>query len=667
MYQGGQGKEVMIFPGSGQFDRGGQWIMASELVETSRLFARIVAPIKPEWIESLAGQLCRSSYSAPHWEKRQGQVVALEKVTLFGLIIVAGRKVHYGALNLKEARQIFIQSALVEGELGGGHFPFLEKNQRLVKNLEGLEDRVRRRDILVDDYVLYQFYEERIPEQICNRESLKRLIKKRESDDFLVMKKQDILRESPEVEELTDFPTQIHCGEFTLPLSYSFQPGSDDDGVTVHIPSDLLGHINQQQFEWLVPGMLLEKIVVLLKGLPKSIRRQLIPVPQTAEKLLAELVPYKGSLFQQLEELIYRRFRVRIEPSAWPLDSLPPHLKMRFAIRNAKGKDVAATRHYRELLHTDQALSDGYGLEKLKKKWERGKISSWDFHNVPERIPLKDRNGRLTGFGWPGLAEKNKEIFLLLFSSQKESRQNTRKGLAALYHLQFPRQWKEAKKDFIIPRAHWALYEGIGSHEQINEDLFDFIIADIFQTHSGLIPTKKQFEECIAFVKQYGLFTPGDKIREEVVSLLRERRKVLDNISFVEESGKGMDKKTCLLFRQQVEDLLPPRFLKHMKRMDLPHFGRYLKAVSIRMERMMTNPAKDAAKQAQLEPHDKRLAMLQERAAGTSELQEAMDQYRQMIEEFKVSLFAQELKTAYPVSPKRLEEKWREIKVLSLG
>jgi len=666
IYRGGQGQELMVFPGSAQFDHGGQWIMAAELVETSRLFARTVATIKPEWIESLAGKLCRSSYSAPHWEKRRGQVVALEKVTIYGLVIVAGRRVNYGPINPKESRQTFIQSALVEGELGDQTFSFLEKNQKLVKKLEGFENRVRRRDILVDDYDLYQFYENRIPEQIVNRASLKRLIKKRGSDEFLLMTKEDILKELPEADELTDFPTKIKVGEFTLPLTYTFQPGSDKDGVTAHIPTDLLAHINQKQFDWLVPGMLLEKVVFLLKGLPKSIRRQLIPVPQTAQQFLGELTPFKGLLFHQLEELIYKKIRVHVDPLSWPVDGLPSHLKMRFVIINDKGKEIAATRNFIDLLRADQPQQGGAGLQKIKKQWEKADIIQWDFENIPERIPLKDRDGRLTGFAWPGLVESEGQISLRLFTSQYDAREKTRIGLASLYRLHFLMQWKEAKKDFVIPRAHWALYEGLGTHEEINKDIFIFIIAEIFQTHSGSIPGKDDFNKCICFVKEYGLYTPGKKILKDIVKLLQQRRSVLDAIGKFEESAKGLNKNTCLFFREQVKELLPPGFLAEITLKELNHFPRYLKAIGVRMERRMTNPAKDAAKEDQLQPHIAQLADVMRWKNITSELQLAISQYKQMVEEFKVSLFAQELKTAFPVSGRRLEEKWREIKVLSI-
>ena len=304
--------------------------------------------------------------------------------------------------------------------------------------------------------------------------------------------------------------------------------------------------------------------------------------------------------------------------------------------------------------------------QKIKKKWEKTDIIQWDFAGLPERIPLKDRDGRLTGFAWPGLVESDGQISLRLFTSQNDAREITKTGLASLYRLHFSRQWKEAKKDFVIPRAHWALYEGLGTHEEINKDIFTFIISEIFQIYSGSIPCKDDFDKCICIVKEHGLYTPGKKILKDVVTLLQQRRSVLDVIGKFEESAKGLNKKACFLFKEQVKELLPPGFLNEITLKELNNFPRYLKAIGIRMERRMTNPAKDAAKEVQLQPHIVQLAEVMRWRNITSELQVAISQYKQMIEEFKVSLFAQELKTAFPVSARRLEEKWREIKVLSI-
>ncbi|MBU0908390.1 MAG: ATP-dependent RNA helicase HrpA, partial [Proteobacteria bacterium] len=501
IYQGGQGKELMIFPGSGQFNRAGQWIMAAELVETTRLYARTVAGIRTEWLEPLAGELCRYSYSAPHWEKKSGQVSALAKITLFGLVIEANRRVNFGPIKPEEARGIFIQSALVEGECGG-YFDFLEKNRQLIASLADLEDRMRRRDILVDDFLLYEFYDKRLPADVFDRAGLIRLVKKMKGDDFLRMQREDILRQLPERDELADFPQKIHCGELTLPLSYSFTPGEEQDGVTVSIPADLTGYVQAEKFEWLVPGLLLEKIIFLLKGLPKSIRRQLIPIPRTAAELLPQLRPYQGSLYQQLEDFIYRRFRLQVDRSAWPRDSLPEHLQMRCQLVDGAGKPVAGSRDFAVLMKSP-SLGGGSSprLEALRRRWEKPHVQGWDFAEVPQRITIKDKEGKLAGFAYPGLvAEDDDSVSLRLFSDPEERRKQTVAGLRGLSCLQFARQCKALHKDLVLPRVSWPLYQGIASHEEFHEDLFRFVLDEIFSCRTGLIPDQQEFDEIVQTV-----------------------------------------------------------------------------------------------------------------------------------------------------------------------
>lgn len=667
IYQGGQGKELMIFPGSGQFNRAGQWIMAAELVETSRLYARTVAGIRPEWLEPLAGELCRFSYSAPHWEKRSGQVTALAKVTLFGLVIEANRRVNFGPLKPEEARRIFIQSALVEGECGG-HFDFLEKNQQLIASLADLEDRMRRRDILVDDFLLYEFYDKRLPADIFDRAGLIRLVKKNKGDDFLRMRREDVLRQLPERDELADFPQKIHCGELTLPLSYSFTPGEENDGVTVSIPADLTGYVQAEKLEWLVPGLLLEKIIFLLKGLPKSIRRQLIPIPSTAGELLPQLRPYEGSLYQQLEDVIFRRFRLQIDRSAWPRDALPEHLKMRCQLVDGAGKPVAGSRDFAALARSPAQGGGSPQLAALRRQWEKTGVQGWDFAGVPQRITIKDKEGKLAGFAYPGLAaEDDGSVALRLFADAEERRQRTVAGLRALYCLQLARQCKVLHKDLILPRASWPLYEGIASHEEFHEQLFCFVLDEIFQCRLGLIPGQEEFAGKIQAVTAQGLHGPAMQIMQQVVEVLRERRAVLDFIAEMEHTCRGKSKlgvtlADCRLFRQEAAELLPPRFLQESDLRELVRIPRYLKAIRIRLERKIQNPAKDAEKAAQLAVHRERLRQLLARDGLSVEQLQLVRDFALMIAEFKVSLFAQELKTAFPVSAKRLDRAWLETK-----
>ncbi|MFZ5764642.1 MAG: ATP-dependent RNA helicase HrpA [Thermodesulfobacteriota bacterium] len=664
IYQGGQGKEMMVFPGSGQFNRAGQWIMAAELVETSRLYARTVATIEPGWLEPLAGPLCRYSYSTPHWEKKPGRVMALATVSLFGLVIEAGRRVPYGAVAPAEARTIFIQSALVEGELGG-HFAFLEKNSLLMARLTELEERLRRRDIVIDETLLFAFYDERLPPDVCDRAALIRLVKKK-GDDFLVLSEEDILRRAPGADTLADYPAMMHCGELTFPLRYCFAPGEERDGVTVRVPVDLAGHVPPEKLEWLVPGLLREKIVCLLKGLPKSLRRQLIPIPHTADELFAGLRLYEGSLYEQLEALIERRFRLRINREQWDRERLPAHLRIRCELLDGEGRTVDAGREPASLTRGAVGSSGGLLLDRLRPEWERDAVTDWDFADLPRRIPVKDGDGRLTGFAYPGLCEEGDRVALRLFAGERERDENNVGGLRALFALQFAAQCRALRKEVALPRSSWALYEGIASHEEFNADLLEFVLTEIFACRRVDLPSREEFAARVAGLRATGLYPAARPLVEQVVGLLRERRAVLDYIAALERDCRtrpqaGISPEECAFFRAEVARLLPGRFLRRMSGAELASIPRYLKAIRIRMERKRQNPAKDRDKAEQLAIHRQRLTSLLAPAGLSAEQQRRVRDFAMMVEEFTVSLFAQELKTAVPVSAKRLEEAWAEL------
>ncbi|HFQ81064.1 MAG TPA: ATP-dependent RNA helicase HrpA, partial [Desulfobacterales bacterium] len=346
IYQGAQGKELMIFPGSGQFGRGGQWIMAAELVETSRLYARTVAAINPRWLESLAGALCRYSYSNPHWAKSAGAVLAQEKVTLFGLVIEDGRPKNFGVVEPEEARKIFIQAALVEGQVKG-NYDFLRHNQELVDSLKDMEDRVRQRR-LVDDYRLYSFYDERLPALVWDLAGLRRVLP--DMGRLLFMKREDIIQREADEGQLALFPKTMRAGDFELDLFYKFTPGSEADGVSARIPAAILPHLRPELFDWLVPGMLPEKIVQVLRGLPKGLRKQLVPINETADNVLARLEFARGPFYAALAAEIKRLLNIDIAVSALAAVQLPDHLMMRYCLLAEGGKVVKASRRFTDLL-----------------------------------------------------------------------------------------------------------------------------------------------------------------------------------------------------------------------------------------------------------------------------------------------------------------------------
>jgi ATP-dependent helicase HrpA len=664
LFQGGGGKELVVFPGSGLYNRAGQWVMAAELVETTNLYARTVANIKPEWIEPLAGDLCRYSYSSPHWEKKRGQVVATEKVTLFGLVLVADRKVNFGRLQPTEARQIFIDSALVAGELNGS-YGFLQANQALLARLQEVEDRMRQRDLVVDETALSRFYDERLPAEVWDQASLHRFLRRQDGDRILRMREEDILLRSPAAAQLDKFPEQFPFGEFSLELSYKFQPGTEEDGVTVILPANLLSQITQAPFEWLVPGLLPEKILLLLKGLPKGLRKQLVPIPATAEALLAGLAAGHGSLYHALEQLLAERFGLQVHRRHWQVDSLPTHLRMRFCLVDHSGATLKTTRDFDQLSLADVPRNGTDHLATLRQKWEREGITNWDFAGLPERITIDAGNGRFTGFAYPGLAAGADTATLKLYDTEEESRRVTREGLLVLYRHQFPQLFKNIKKDFALPRADWALCEGIDTQENFNRRLLLAILTELFGTRQGRIPSREQFTERVARIKAQGLYAPGQRILENIRGALQERRQTLAHILHFEQLAGGGQERFAL-YRRQVEQILPSSFLDDFEKEWLPAAIRYFKCLRLRVERGHAAPAKEMAKSALVLPHEQRLHDFIARGADRQpECKQLIAEYRQMIEEFKISLFAQELKTIFPISEKRLEEKWQEVARIS--
>ena len=666
IYQGARGKELMTFPGSVLFNKGGQWIMAAELVETSRLYARVAANIKVEWIEPLAGSLCRSSYSNPRWEKKSGQVIADEKVTLFGLVIAASRKSNYARISdatREEARDIFIHSALIQGELSG-RYPFLENNKKLISHFEKIEDRLRQRNVLADDYILYKFYDSRLDPSVLDRASLNRFLKNQGNDNFLFMTEQDILMESPEADKLSDFPKQLSLGEgFSLKLSYSFDPGGDADGVSVMIPVELLDHVSPELFEWLVPGLLSEKVLFLLKGLPKNIRKQLIPIQQTADNVTRKLTIYKGSLYRQMEEHIHQFYRVRISRSQWPVEQIPPHLKIRYILQNGAGKTLRTSRNFSELKVDKGGEQESGTLNQLRKKWERTNITTWDFENLPEKIPLQSKNNKLLGFAYPCL-HKNEQghISIRLFTDSAEIRRISREGLLGLYSLQFPKQFKILKKDCTLPSSLWALYEGLGSRQQLSEDVYHFVLDEIFGSKISLWPTKEIFSNLVDTIKKEGLFNRARQLTELVLNLLRERRQTIDQMNRLKNMTQTKSKTAFKVnpFKEELTEIVPADFLQQFNTEQMTSAIRYCKALQIRMERAYASPEKDQVKAEQILSFISRFKELCPKEPSP-ECLKLLEEYRNMLAEFKISIFAQEMKTRFPVSTKRLEKIWQEI------
>jgi ATP-dependent helicase HrpA len=511
------GREVTIFPGSCLYNiKNAQWIVAADFVETSRLFARTTAIIDERLLEKLGKKLCKYSYSEPYWAKKPGQVQALERVSLFGLPVVAGRRVNYGRLTAKkahEAREIFIHQALIAGNLGG-QYPFLQHNLAMVEKFTTMEERIRRRNVLADDQVLYEFYAKRI-EEVYDRFTLNRLLKKHKNDDFLRMREQDICREMPDSDELYRYPGTLHAGGFELPLEYNFKPGTSKDGVTITLTPHQLSQMSPTTFEWIVPGLLDEKILHLLKRLPKKFRRRLVPLPDAVDRLMDRLDLYNGSLYQALEKALVREFQLSISRSDWQTDALPRHLLMRYQLVDDRGKPIRSSRSFSELLACLQeveAQNAGYSDRKSQNNLqlpEKKGITTWDFQDLPAKISKKTKTGESRLY-FPALSINDRGLIDLGYiDDEQQARQQNRLGLHALYCLQFPGSRKQIVKEckacLVTHSASWLSLGMTGSARQLRKALVQFVMDGLFDTYEGLIPYQSRFNEIIATLQKEGI------------------------------------------------------------------------------------------------------------------------------------------------------------------
>ena len=450
IYLAARGRETMVFPGSTLFNKGPEWIVAAEMVKTSRLFARTTAKINPEWLEKLGDGLCKSSYSNPHWEKKRGEVRANEQVTLYGLIIIPQRSVSYGPVDPAASHDIFVRSALVEGDVNSD-FPFLTYNQGLIEESRKMEEKVRKRGMLVTDDVMAEFYSKRLA-GVYDIRTMKKKIRDRGGDGFLKMTEANIVITYPDETQLGQYPEETTIGSSSFKFSYKFAPGKPDDGVTIEVPSGMTSQISHDHLDWVVPGLFREKITALIKGLPKQYRKQLVPVSKTVDIIMAEMERRSEPLLSSLGRFIYRRFGVDIPASQWPASEIPDYLNMRVSILDHQGreirsgKDASILNEYAPCESPVQVEPDAW--EKARAKWEKKGIMSWDFGDLPQTISLG-----INLQAYPGLEPAAEGVNLRLFKDGAEASEIHRKGVKALFMIRFKKDLKFLKRDLKLPGA----------------------------------------------------------------------------------------------------------------------------------------------------------------------------------------------------------------------
>jgi ATP-dependent helicase HrpA len=680
-YNAAKSRAVMIFPGSGLFNRAGSWIVAAEISLTSRVFARNVANIKSEWLEELGGDNCRRTYAVAHWEKNRGQVVALEKVTLFGLTIVESRPVAYERINPEEARSIFIREALVTGEVPR-RIPFLEHNLSLLDHVKTMEEKLRKRGLVVDEETIARLYEQRLP-VISDIRSLLTLIREKGSDEFLRFREEDLIAHEPDPEEISQYPDQIKIGDAALACRYNFEPGHSDDGVTVNVPLGLVSRTAEENIDRYLPSLLQEKAVCLLKSLPKSLRQKLPSPVHIAQSLLEQKSYLNKSLPQALSLLLQDKYKVTVPREAWALEKLPAHLNVRYSVIDEKGNEIKNSRDINMLQKELAETMNTSALDKIRGDWEKEGITRWNFGELPEQIPLTGIQG-LIGYAYPALHVIDDSINLRLYSDRKEGVASHIQGVAALYEIHFTDKLKQLKKNIALNAGMKTIAANIGNPKQLEQSIINRVKKDLFfkpwrrqedyVRHADALDSKfLQYGQQV-LVSIEPVLKAFDEIHACVQKLMKKNTSNQPVLKFLKE------------IQTELQSFVPidfPEFYIFERMKDLP---RYFRALALRAERGSLNLAAAQKKMQQVLIYSRQLQQMITadkesipQHIGIKEISRLKDDISVdypdekktlieelfwMIEEYKVSLFAQELKTPYPVSPKKLNQLIEEIEKL---
>ena len=659
IYKAPKGREVMIFPGSALFGKAPAWIVAGEVVQTSRIYARTVGSIDENWLEDIGKSLCKYTWQNPRWDSNRGEVTATEQVSLFGLIIVNQRRVSYGSINPKEATAIFIREALLLGGINTA-FGFIRHNQNLIETVQNIENKLRKKDILISHEALFSFYENRL--ELCtNTRQLKQIIKKNQNDHFLRMNQKDLFRYMPDDEELALYPDQLRLGQQDYPCEYHFEPGEACDGLTVKIPLTMAPEIRADDLDWLVPGLHKEKITALIKGLPKSYRKQLVPVADTVDIILAEMPRNEAPLLTMLADYIHQRFGVNIPAPAWNTQSLPDHLKMRIAITGNNGKEIRSGREPSVLTQTGKAILKTDGLSPIKKKWERTGIEKWDFPDLPESIRFKEKNGT-QWILYPGLktdssanrASTPQSINLVLFLDYHKAKTAHENGVAALYANTFSKDLRYLKKVLSLPPEAKKVVQNLGGAPYIEAQLYDRVMVDLFHKN---IRKKVEFETYAETVFPL-ILKKGQEIIDQCLPVMVARYETKIQLETLKKENR-FNPVAVQFFEElsnQLDRLVPPQFISLYDGHRIKNIPRYLEAMIIRAQRALVSMEKDQAKARDINVFaDKLGELLAGLTPDTSrDKREAIEELFWSIEEYKVSVFAQELKTPIKISPKKL-------------
>ena len=691
VYLGARGIKFYRHPGAHLKKKPGRWVVCAELVETTRLFGRGIANIEPLWIEQVAGHLLKKQLLDPHWEKKAAEVMSLERATLYGLVIYSGRRVPFARVDLQGAREIFIREGLVAGQWDSTH-PFLAANQKLVKQVEELEHKSRRQDVLVDEELIYAFYDKLIPRDVYSGATFERWYRQagRADPKLLQLTRDELMRHEAAGITTESFPKTVRLGGVDCAATYLHEPGDARDGLTVTVPLFVLNQVSEERAEWLVPGMLKDKVQALLKSLPQRPRTRFVPLPESAQRLAGQLSEpaawARGSLTDGLLKLVREGTSLDVKRADFKLDMLPAHLFMNVRVVDEHGRQLGMGRNLGALkaelgaqargafqalagMKVISPATDGKGQggeaagtstsappdhsaqgEGPTPALADQRYSAWTFGELPELMEIRKGGTRLIGF--PALVDQGDAVAIEVFDEPEVAATKHRAGLRRLFGLQIKDALKYLEKNIPELQKMAVAYMSLGTQEELRDQIIEVALERAFLL-DPLPANETDFKRRV------------DEGRGRLTLIANEVARLAGTIlvDYAAAVRKIKDTRNhpeaCSDATSQLQRLMPKRFLATMPWGQLQHFPRYLKAITLRLDKLRADPARDAARMAELRPQEQRYWRLVAERKGA--VDPRMHEFRWLLEELRVSFFAQELRTPQPVSVKRLDKLWSQL------
>ena len=700
-YLGARGIKCYKHPGANLSKKPGRWILAAELVETTRLFGRGIANIDQPWLVQMGGHLLRKQLLDPHWEKKAGEVVALERATLYGLVVYNNKRINFGLVNVKEARDIFIREALVNNEWET-RLPFLAANRKLINQVEQLEHKSRRQDVLVDDELIYAFYDAQIPPEVMSGYSFERWYKhaSRENPKLLYLSREELMRHEAAGITSAAFPKVIRMGGVDCAATYLHEPGDARDGVTVTIPIFALNQVQEEPGEWLVPGMLKDKVLALLKSLHQKPRGRLVPLPDYVESFV-QTVPFgQGGLMDALLKAVRDKTQLDVKRNDFKLDMLLSHLFMNYRVVDEHGRQLGMGRNLAVLkaelgslargafqalaalkAHAvaqgganSGALGEGEttpqaGAQRVSSNAQGGTgkggsapgaatgkpqasqaFTDWTFGELPELMEIQ--RGGHTLIGFPALIDKGQSVEIEVFDEPDVAAAKHRAGLRRLVALQIKEPLKYLEKNIPDLQKMAMAYMSLGTADELRDQIIDVALDRAYLADP--LPTDAASFKARVEEGRTRLNLIAQEVARLAGTVLVEYAAAIRKLKDAKPPKDVADDITG-----QLQRLMPKRFIVQTPYTQLQHFPRYLKAITLRLDKLKGDPARDTQRLTELRPLDQRYTRRLAELKGV--LDARTDEFRWLLEELRVSLFAQELRTPQPVSIKRLEKAWAQI------